>query len=54
LAPFTAIPFSLTAIWSALLAGNKIDMPPIHREGNATFKKAARQIPSPSQGKLDI
>jgi hypothetical protein len=37
-----------------LLAGKKIDMPPIHREGNATFKKAPRQKPSPGQGKLEI
>lgn len=37
-----------------LLAGKKIDMPPIHREGNATFKKAPRQKSTPDQGKLDI
>jgi hypothetical protein len=36
------------------LAGKKIDMPPIHREGNATFKKASRQKPSPGQGNLKI
>jgi len=37
-----------------LLAGKKIDMPPIHREGNATFKKAPRRKPPPEQGKLEI
>jgi hypothetical protein len=37
-----------------LLAGKKIDMPPIHRLGNITFKKAPRQKSTPGQGKLDI
>jgi adenine specific DNA methylase Mod len=37
-----------------LLAGKKIDMPPIHHEGNVTFKKAPKQKPSAGQGKLDI
>jgi hypothetical protein len=34
-----------------LLAGNKIDMPPIHLEGNVTFKKAPR-LKSSGQDKL--
>jgi len=29
-------------------------MPPIHRQGNVTFKKAPRQKSTPGQGKLDI
>jgi len=37
-----------------LLAGKKIDMPPIHREGNVTFKKAPLQKSLPGQDKLDI
>jgi len=38
-----------------LLAGKKINMPPIHREGNATLKKAPRQKPTLNgQGKLEI
>jgi hypothetical protein len=37
-----------------LLAGKKIDMPPIHRTGNATLKKAPRQKPSTGQGKLEL
>jgi DNA modification methylase len=37
-----------------LLAGKKIDMPPIHREGNATLKKAPRQKPKPKQFKFYI
>lgn len=37
-----------------LLEGAKIDMPPIHRAGNITFKKAPRQKSSHNQGKLDF
>ena len=37
-----------------VLNGKKIDMPPIHRSGNVTFKKAPKQKAMPNQGKLDI
>jgi DNA modification methylase len=37
-----------------LLAGKKIDMPPIHKQGNATLKKAPRQKPTQGQIKMDI
>jgi DNA modification methylase len=37
-----------------LLAGKKIDMPPIHQQGNVTLKKAPLQKKTSGQGKLDL
>lgn len=37
-----------------LLAGKKIDMPPIHRTGNATLKKAPRQKQTSGQSQFNM